>query len=77
MRLIYSFLLCFLIVNCIQAQSTTWSKDIAPIFYKNCVSCHRAGGIAPFSLTTYNEASSVSALIPSKVLERKMPPWPR
>ncbi|MBL0332505.1 MAG: hypothetical protein IPP08_02450 [Chlorobiota bacterium] len=76
MRLIYSFLLCFLIVNCIQAQSTTWSKDIAPIFYKNCVSCHRAGGIAPFSLTTYNEASSVSALIPSKVLERKMPPWP-
>jgi hypothetical protein len=42
------------------AQTPTWSEKIAPILYKNCTNCHHAGGIAPFSLLTYQEASSLS-----------------
>ena len=35
---------------------TTFTRDIAPIFNKNCVSCHRAGDMAPMSLMDYKSA---------------------
>ena len=38
------------------ANAPTFSKDVAPVLYKNCTSCHRAGEIAPMSLVTYEEA---------------------
>src|ERR1035438_3044482 len=34
----------------------TFTKDVAPILYKNCASCHRKGEIAPMSLLTYEQA---------------------
>jgi hypothetical protein len=33
----------------------TFSKDIAPILQRSCENCHRAEGVAPMSLTTYEE----------------------
>ena len=33
--------------------SPTFTKDVAPILYKHCASCHRPGDIAPMSLLTY------------------------
>jgi hypothetical protein len=36
----------------------TFNKDIAPIVFANCASCHRPGGAAPFSLLTYADVSS-------------------
>ena len=40
-----------------QAQSTpTFSKDVAPILYENCLACHRPGQVAPMSLVTYKDA---------------------
>jgi hypothetical protein len=53
----------------------TFSKDVAPIFYKNCVSCHRAGEIAPMSLITYKEVRPWARAIREKVITRDMPPW--
>ena len=38
------------------AAGPTFSKDVAPILYKNCVECHRAGAMAPMSLITYDDA---------------------
>ena len=34
------------------AQSTApdFAKDVAPVLYRNCVNCHREGGIGPFSM---------------------------
>lgn len=37
------------------AATPTFTRDVAPILYKNCVQCHRAGEIAPMSLVTYEE----------------------
>ena len=33
-----------------------FTKDVAPIFMNNCVTCHRPGEIAPMSLLSYDEA---------------------
>ena len=53
----------------------TFNKDIAPILYANCASCHRPGEVAPFSLLTYQDASKRAALIAGAVKGRFMPPW--
>ncbi|HEX8089493.1 MAG TPA: cytochrome c, partial [Blastocatellia bacterium] len=55
--------------------SVTFNKDVAPIFYKNCVQCHRQGEIAPMSLITYKEARPWARSIKEKVVRREMPPW--
>ena len=53
----------------------TFSKDIAPIFYNNCISCHRSGEIAPMSLVSYKEVRPWARSIREKVVTRTMPPW--
>jgi hypothetical protein len=53
----------------------TFTKDVAPILYKNCASCHRAGEIAPMSLLTYEQARPWAKSIREKVALGQMPPW--
>ena len=56
-------------------KDVTFSKDVAPIFYANCVYCHRPGEVAPFSLLTYQTARPWARAIKRMVAERRMPPW--
>jgi len=53
----------------------TFSKDIAPILYRNCVTCHRPGEIAPMSLLTYEQARPFARSIRDRVELGTMPPW--
>jgi hypothetical protein len=53
----------------------TFSKDVAPILYANCTSCHRPGEIAPMSLMTYKDARPWAKAIATKVADGTMPPW--
>lgn len=53
----------------------TFNKDVAPILYRRCVSCHHPNDIAPMSLLTYKDARPWAAAIKEAVLSRKMPPW--
>src|SRR5256885_205926 len=55
--------------------NVTFTKDVAPIFFNNCVQCHRPGEIAPMSLLTYKEARPWARSIKEKVATRVMPPW--
>ncbi|MEN3332376.1 MAG: hypothetical protein V7641_1741 [Blastocatellia bacterium] len=57
------------------AKAVTFSKDVAPIFYKNCVACHRPNDLAPMSLVTFKEARPWARSIKEKVVTREMPPW--
>lgn len=67
----------FAFINMTSAQtSLTWANDIAPILYKNCASCHRDKGIAPFPLETYSQAIAYKASIKSAVIKKHMPPFP-
>src|SRR5438045_3451136 len=58
-----------------KAAVPTFSKDVAPILYKNCTACHRPGEIAPMSLLTYEDARPWAKAIREKVVEKQMPPW--
>src|SRR5215471_14770681 len=53
----------------------TFSKDVAPIFQRNCQVCHRPGTVAPMSLVTYDEARPWARSIRQRVAQREMPPW--
>jgi hypothetical protein len=53
----------------------TFSHDVAPILYRNCASCHRNNGVAPFRLITYEDAAKRAALIATVTRKRYMPPW--
>ena len=53
----------------------TFTKDVAPILYRACVSCHRSGGIAPMALVTYQDARPWAKAIKQQVGSRQMPPW--
>jgi hypothetical protein len=57
------------------AAAPTFSKDVAPIFYRNCTVCHRPGEIGPFSLLTYAEARPWVKSIATRVTDGTMPPW--
>jgi hypothetical protein len=53
----------------------TWSRDVAPLLYKNCASCHHPGGAGPFSLITYADARRWAPQILDVTQSRFMPPW--
>jgi hypothetical protein len=53
----------------------TFTKEIAPIFYKSCVNCHRPGQIAPMSLLSYDTARPWARAIKDRTAKREMPPW--
>jgi tetratricopeptide (TPR) repeat protein len=53
----------------------TFTKDVAPILYANCVTCHRPGQVAPFSLLQYADVKDKADEIASVTTAGKMPPW--
>ena len=58
-----------------RGQGVTFSKDIAPIVFGACASCHRPGGPGPFSLTTYSEVRQRATQIARVTQSGFMPPW--
>jgi mono/diheme cytochrome c family protein len=53
----------------------TFNKQIAPIIYNNCSSCHRPGEAAPFSLLSYKDVAKRGKLIATVTKSQYMPPW--
>jgi tetratricopeptide (TPR) repeat protein len=58
-----------------QSGPVTFASDIAPIVFEHCVSCHRSGGSAPFSLLSYEDAKTHAERIAAVTQGRYMPPW--
>jgi tetratricopeptide (TPR) repeat protein len=54
----------------------TFNRDIAPIIFSNCSTCHRPGESGPFSLLTYDDVVSHRQQIVDVTQNRYMPPWP-
>ena len=57
----------------------TFTKDIAPILQRSCQQCHRADGVAPMSLITYEDvrpwARSIKTKTGLRTQKGAMPPW--
>jgi len=53
----------------------TYAADVASIIQENCQVCHRAGGIGPMELVTYQDVRRYSSRIKDKVENRLMPPY--
>lgn len=66
---------CGLPVVAIAEDQVTYTKDIAPIFYENCLSCHRDGEIGPFSMESYDTIRPWAKSIRKAVADKIMPPW--
>jgi hypothetical protein len=55
--------------------NVTFAKHVAPILQNRCEECHRAGGVAPMSLVTFEETRPWAKSIREKVVNRTMPPF--
>jgi Flp pilus assembly protein TadD len=57
------------------SATPTFTRDIAPILYRNCLPCHRSGEVGPFELRTYDDARKRARQIAEVTARRYMPPW--
>ena len=64
-----------LIPSVVSAQDVTFAREIAPIVFDACASCHRPNGPGPFSLTTFDEVRRRASQIAQVTKSRFMPPW--
>ena len=53
----------------------TYTRDVAPILFAQCTTCHRPGEVAPMSLLTYKDARPWARAIATQVKSGAMPPW--
>jgi peroxiredoxin len=56
-------------------RDVTYCRDVAPLLQKRCVTCHRAGQVAPFALTSYRSAAGRAETIREMLEGGRMPPW--
>jgi peroxiredoxin/mono/diheme cytochrome c family protein len=55
--------------------TVTYTRDVAPVLQNHCQVCHRPGEIAPFTLTSYQDAVAWSGTIGEVLRDGRMPPW--
>ena len=55
--------------------TVTYHNRISRIVQDHCLACHRDGGVAPFSLSTFEEVAGQSGSIRRVVEKGIMPPW--
>ena len=55
--------------------TVTFNRDIAPIIFHSCSTCHRPGEAAPFALLTYSDVKRHARQIAEVTQSRAMPPW--
>jgi mono/diheme cytochrome c family protein len=53
----------------------TYHNRVSRIVQRHCVECHRDGGVAPFSLTGYDDVVEYAPMIEDVVQRGVMPPW--
>lgn len=68
-----------LMMSAAWAQEVTFHRDIEPILQRSCQNCHRAGGVGPMPLVTFEQVAPYAGLIEYKTGLRDragaMPPW--
>ncbi|MFZ0420970.1 MAG: tetratricopeptide repeat protein [Candidatus Sulfotelmatobacter sp.] len=58
-----------------KGSQVTFNRDIAPIIFHSCSTCHHPGEAGPFSLLTYSDVKRHARQIAEVTGARTMPPW--
>jgi hypothetical protein len=58
-----------------EPREPTYWQDVAPIYFENCVTCHRKDGVGPFVLDDPTTAANWAPATATAVESRQMPPW--
>lgn len=58
-----------------KSEPLTYHEHAEAILQDKCQSCHRPGGLAPFSLLTYEDVRKRAASVVDQMKTRAMPPW--
>jgi len=56
-------------------EAAAYAKVVAPILIDKCVSCHQAGGVAPFAMNKYEIVRGFAPMMRETVRTGRMPPW--
>ena len=55
--------------------TVTWANQVSRIVAANCLQCHRAGEIGPFSMEQYDEVVGWADMMMETIQDKRMPPW--
>lgn len=58
----------------IYEDTLSYVDDIVPILERDCISCHREGGSAPWAMDSHRAVQGWSSMIREALLTRRMPP---
>ena len=58
-----------------EPKAVNYADHVAPLLKQHCWECHRDGGSAPFSLTSFKQAASRAESIAEVITDQRMPPW--
>lgn len=58
-----------------RTPTVTFTRDVAPIIFAKCSTCHHPGEAAPFSLLSYEDVRKRARQIVDVTHQRFMPPW--
>lgn len=59
----------------VAGNGITYHNRISRILQNNCQECHRQGGVAPFTLVSFEDAKSHAGMMRKQVERGVMPPW--
>jgi mono/diheme cytochrome c family protein len=57
-------------------QDVSYYRDVKAIVDQKCIKCHTEGGIAPFTLTSFDDVRRAKDAIGPAISIGVMPPWP-
>ena len=75
LRVLRAFAVAFVFAGIPAKAGVTFNRDVAPVVYANCTSCHRTGEVAPFPLVSYADVAHHAKQIAAVTASRYMPPW--
>ncbi len=66
---------CLVHYDFTSSEPVSYARQVAPILATKCVSCHSAGNIGPFAMSSYAKVKGFSDQIREEILTQRMPPW--
>jgi hypothetical protein len=53
----------------------SYVDEIAPLLEEKCAACHRDGGVAPWSMSSYEIVRGFAPMMREAIRTKRMPPW--